>query len=170
MQLGNISLCLSSGRWVLGHRTFADGLMGWSYEVIQYVPQWGTFQKIHSSTLETIWWYLVKLCEADVFVVSTVAVDRTLRGWVTRWWKAAWELTVMLLILLFRNLTKLRWAARLAHVCFYFGLGWMMSSCMIKEYQRHSCQSSPIIAKAVGPQWASCLVTRCLRQAATWHA
>lgn len=37
MQLGNISLCLSSGRWVLGHRTFADGLMGWSYEVIQYV-------------------------------------------------------------------------------------------------------------------------------------
>lgn len=41
---------------------------------------------------------------------------------------------------------------------------------VILHDQRHSCQSSPIIAKAVGPQWASCLVTRCLRQAATWHA
>jgi hypothetical protein len=55
-------------------------------------------------------------------------------------------------------------------LCFYFGLGWIWLDDVILHDQRHSCQSSPIIAKAVGPQWASCLVTRCLRQAATWHA
>ena len=117
-----------------------DGVVLWSHTVRTIVRNFPKNSLIHFRD------DLVILGEDDVFVVSNVAVDRTLRGWVTRWWKAAWELTVMLLILLFRNLTKLRWAARLAQVCFYrfyFGLGWMMSSCMIKDNHR---QSSPIIA------------------------